>query len=288
MTAQMLLQRSGMFVGRMAQASRTAAPHSAARLATPPARSLHSSFVAQATASPTTDGSDIGTHNGTTSVSLSEGFKPFKEVKPEFAAIEAAAIMEPGADNSFAREHYAEDIEKGVNEQINTHFNLMYAYNAMASYYARDNVALLGFAKLFRTFANQQYGHALVFQDFQAKRGGRVTLGPINAPSQNFAHEKGDGLYTLELSLGFEKLSFRKLRELHGVTDDNDDAQAQDFVESRLTDQVNHVKIVADFVAELRRLGKGHGTWHFDRLLRDGTIDPANAYTTNLAPPSYN
>lgn len=42
------------------------------------------------------------------------------QVKPEYAAIESAEIMEPGADNSFAREHYAEDIEKGVNEQINT------------------------------------------------------------------------------------------------------------------------------------------------------------------------
>ena len=34
------------------------------------------------------------------------------------------------------------------------------------------------------------------------------------------------------------QLSFRKLRELHAVTDESDDAQAQDFVESRLTDQV--------------------------------------------------
>jgi hypothetical protein len=34
------------------------------------------------------------------------------------------------------------------------------------------------------------------------------------------------------------QLSFRKLRELHGVTDEADDAQAQDFVETRLTDQV--------------------------------------------------
>ena len=34
----------------------------------------------------------------------------------------------------------------------------------MASYYARDNVALLGFGKLYRAFANQNYGHALVFQ----------------------------------------------------------------------------------------------------------------------------
>ena len=34
------------------------------------------------------------------------------------------------------------------------------------------------------------------------------------------------------------QLSFRKLRELHAVTDEEDDAQAQDFVETRLTDQV--------------------------------------------------
>ena len=41
------------------------------------------------------------------------------------------------------------------------------------------------------------------------------------------------------------QLSFRKLRELHAVTDEQDDAQAQDFVETRLTDQVNHIKIVS-------------------------------------------
>lgn len=77
----------------MAQASRQSAPHSvhsAARLATPPARTLHNSFIVQAAAGPTTDGNDISTHNGTTSVSLSEGFKPFEEVRQRraHAAIE--------------------------------------------------------------------------------------------------------------------------------------------------------------------------------------------------------
>ena len=43
-------------------------------------------------------------------------------------------------------------------------------------------------------------------QDFQAKRGGRTTLGPINSPQGDYAHEKGDALYTLELTLGFEKV----------------------------------------------------------------------------------
>ncbi len=37
-------------------------------------------------------------------------------------------------------------------------------YNAMSSFFARDNVALLGFGKMFRRFADQNYGHALVFQ----------------------------------------------------------------------------------------------------------------------------
>lgn len=101
---------------------------------------------------------------------------------------------------------------QAINEQINTHFNLFYAwvpiaftllpspsitlllcrtagsdhvpatiagitsgcglgevlrscrYNAMSAFFARDNVALLGFGKMFRRFADQNYGHALVFQ----------------------------------------------------------------------------------------------------------------------------
>lgn len=42
------------------------------------------------------------------------------QVKPEYAQIEQAQIMESGLENSFAREHYSTAIEKGINEQINT------------------------------------------------------------------------------------------------------------------------------------------------------------------------
>lgn len=42
------------------------------------------------------------------------------QVKPEYAQIEHAQIMESGLENSFAREHYSTAIEKGINEQINT------------------------------------------------------------------------------------------------------------------------------------------------------------------------
>lgn len=33
--------------------------------------------------------------------------------------------------------------------------------------------------------------------------------------------------------------------------------------------QAKGVKIVADYVAQLRRIGKGHGVFHFDQLLAE-------------------
>lgn len=30
---------------------------------------------------------------------------------------------------------------------------------------------------------------------------------------------------------------------------------------------------MADYVAQLRRVGKGHGTWQFDRYLAAGDVD---------------
>lgn len=41
-----------------------------------------------------------------------------------------------------------------------------------------------------------------------------------------------------------------------------------DFVESQfLQEQVVAVKKISEYVTQLRRIGKGHGVWHFDRML---------------------
>jgi SH3-like domain-containing protein len=32
--------------------------------------------------------------------------------------------------------------------------------------------------------------------------------------------------------------------------------------------QAKGVKVVADYVAQLRRVSDGHGVWHFDRILQ--------------------
>ena len=111
--------------------------------------------------------------------------------------------------------------------------------------------------------------HAELLMEYQNKRGGRVQLASILMPQVEFAHaEKGDALFAMELALSLEKLNFQKLRELHAVADAAGDAQMADFVEGDLLrEQVDSVKQVSEYVAQLRRVGKGLGVYEFDKML---------------------
>lgn len=69
----------------------------------------------------------------------------------------------------------------------------------------------------------------------QNRRGGRVKLHSILLPETEFNHkDKGDALYAMELALSLEKLNFTKLRELHRVACNAEDAQLADFIGARL------------------------------------------------------
>jgi len=74
----------------------------------------------------------------------------------------------------------------------------------------------------------------------------------------------------MELALSLEKLNFQKLRDLWDVADKSNDAQMCDFVETALLeDQVESIKQVSEYVSQLRRVGLGHGVFHFDRTLNN-------------------
>lgn len=47
--------------------------------------------------------------------------------------------------------------------------------------------------------------------------------------------------------------------------------------------QAKEVKEVADYVAQLRRIGKGHGVFHFDQVMAEDAsrlATPSSKYTT--------
>nr|GMD90705.1 ferritin-3, chloroplastic-like [Ipomoea batatas] len=181
-------------------------------------------------------------------------FQPFQEVKND-------AFMVPITPQvSLARQKYSDECEAAINEQINVEYSASYAYHSMYAYFDRDNVALKGLAKFFKESSEEEREHAEKLMKYQNIRGGKVKLHSILSPLSEFEHvEKGDALYAMELALSLEKLVNEKLLNLHAMTD---------FVESEfLEEQVEAIKKISVYVTQLRRVGKGHGVWHFDQML---------------------
>ncbi|KAH9615150.1 hypothetical protein KSS87_006640, partial [Heliosperma pusillum] len=140
-------------------------------------------------------------------------------------------------------------------------YSASYVYHSLFAYFDRDNVALKGFAKFFKESSEEERGHAEKLMKYQNMRGGRVKLFSILMPPSDFEHaEKGDALYAMELALSLEKLVNEKLLNLHRVAEKNNDPQLQEFIEGEfLAEQVESIKKIAEYVTQLRMVGKGHG-----------------------------
>ncbi|XP_019435986.1 PREDICTED: ferritin, chloroplastic-like [Lupinus angustifolius] len=143
----------------------------------------------------------------------------------------------------------------------------------MLSEYIYIYIYIYILAKFFKESSEEEREHAEKLIKYQNIRGGKVVLHPIkNVPSEFDHEEKGDALYAMELALSLEKLTNEKLLNVHSVAGRNNDPQLADFIESEfLAEQVESIKKISEYVAQLRRIGKGHGTWHFNQsLLHEG------------------
>ncbi|CAN4095754.1 unnamed protein product [Withania somnifera] len=176
-------------------------------------------------------------------------FEPFEEVKKELMLVRS--------------------VPQASLASHNVEYTVSYVYHAMYAYFDRDNVALKGLAKFFKESSEEEREHAEKFIEYQNKRGGKVKLQSILMPLSEFDHtEKGDALYAMELALSLEKLTNEKLLNLHAVAMRNNDVQLAYFIEREyLQEQVEAIKKISEYVAQLRRVGKGHGVWHFDQML---------------------
>ncbi|KAL2509949.1 Ferritin-1 [Forsythia ovata] len=214
-------------------------------------------------------GSGLGTLSNSTNLlgvssssnlsSLSSSSSPFEEVKKDALTVPISPQL------SLARQRFSEECEAVINEQINVEYNVSYVYHSLFAYFDRDNVALKGLAKFFKESSEEEREHAEKLMQYQNIRGGRVKLHTITNPPSEFDHvEKGDALYAMEIALSLEKLTNEKLLNVHSVADQNNDPQMADFIESEfLQEQVEAIKKIAEYVTQLRMVGKGHGVWHF-------------------------
>ncbi|KAI7752534.1 hypothetical protein M8C21_015885, partial [Ambrosia artemisiifolia] len=165
---------------------------------------------------------------------------------------------------------FSEDGGFEENEDDNTHFKdgflVPYAASTFVVGYRRWTVVMDGDGFLLPDAASTfvvGYQRWMVAMRKRAvnKRGVMIKLQSIIMPFFEFDHEeKGDALYATELALSLEKLTNEKLLNLHEVVNENNDVHLAYFVESGfLGEQVEAIKKISEYIAQVRRVGKGHG-----------------------------
>ncbi len=76
-------------------------------------------------------------------------------------------------------------MEEALNKQVNREYYSAYLYLAMSVYF--ESVNMKGFASWMRVQAKEEHAHGDKFLDYLMARGGKVTLGDIEAPKAKWA-----------------------------------------------------------------------------------------------------
>jgi ferritin heavy chain len=164
------------------------------------------------------------------------------------------------------RQNFHEESESALNAQINMELTASYAYQSMAVYFDRHDVALPGFSKFFAENSNEEREHAQKLMKYVNSRGGRVALRDVPRPA---SEEWANGLSALQAALELEKSVNQSLINLHEVASKHQDAHLTDYLEGEFLDeQVEAIKKLGDLITKLNRAGpQGLGEYLFDKDL---------------------
>merc|ERR1712223_681889 len=166
---------------------------------------------------------------------------------------------------SKIKQNFHSDSEALINKQINMELYASYVYLSMSAYFARDDIALMGFSKRFRDASKEEKEHAENLIDYQNMRGGRVVFREVAKPT---CDEWGTALEAIEASLELEKTVNESLLNMHKMADSHGDAQMTDYLEGTyLKEQVEAIKEIADLVTKMKRAGDGLGLHIIDKEL---------------------
>lgn len=156
------------------------------------------------------------------------------------------------------------ELEAALNAQLGGELYSSHLYLSMSAYCESANMP--GAAHWFRMQAEEERSHAMKFFDHIVDRGGRVTLGTIEAPPTEFRSL----LDAFEQALEAERNVSAAIDRLTTTAIEKGDHAAQAFLQWFVTEQVEEEKQADDVVQTLRAIGEDPATlFVLDRELRN-------------------
>ena len=153
-------------------------------------------------------------------------------------------------------------VQDALNKQINAEFFSSYLYLSMSAYFEAEE--LKGLAHWIRVQAEEERKHAMKIFDFVNDRGGRVTLGQIEAPKTQWKSP----LEAFEDAYKHEQKITGMIGDLMNLMAVEKDGAGHDFLEWFCREQVEEEAQVQLIVAQLKLVGdNGVGLYMIDQEL---------------------
>lgn len=148
-------------------------------------------------------------------------------------------------------------MESALNKQVNRELFSGYLYLAMSSYF--ETVSMKGFAKWMRVQAKEEQAHAMKIYDFILSRGGKVTLGDIEAPKSKWASAGK----VFEETYAHEQKVTAMIHALVDLAKKENDHATFEMLQWFVREQVEEEEQAGDVLNQIRIVGDipGHLFW---------------------------
>ena len=144
-------------------------------------------------------------------------------------------------------------IQDALNAQLNAESFSAHLYMSMSAYF--QSVNLKGMAHWMRLQAAEETAHELKFFDYILSRGGKVTLGQIDAPPTEWESP----LAVFEAAYEHEQKVSAKINTLVDLSLAESDHASNAFLQWFVTEQVEEEESALEIVDQLRLIGDERG-----------------------------
>ena len=142
-----------------------------------------------------------------------------------------------------------DNLRDALNQQITNELSAAYFYLSIAGYF--ESLSLPGFASWMRLQHQEETAHAMKIFNFVTDKGGRVTLGPIDAPTSEFdSVEEAIGQ-----ALEHERRVTADIYALHEVAQHERDYAAHVLLEWFAEEQMEEEKTMEELLDHVRMVG---------------------------------
>ena len=171
------------------------------------------------------------------------------------------------------REHegvtlWSESLEVAVNAQIGVELANFASYEQLSCFFQNADRGYTNLAAFFRQEADEELKHARSFMDYQAMRGGTVTIAsPFHLlPVTPAVDSKQPCLDAYLIALQLEKATYISLLELHKKAES--DPAFQDYLETCHEEQLDTQKKLSDEIQLLERSKTNVGEYVHETVVR--------------------